>query len=102
MCDARESSMKSWFDQYQKVVRAQPRLDDSWFIDALAFSRSGNEIAMRRIKGSCLETVLDIVMSKWNNQLGIDILELLQDANYALDNVLAAFPGSTAGEFVQF
>ena len=84
--------MDTWLSQYKAVIREQPFLDDSWFQRDLKGAREGDDVSRRRILGSSLRFVLEIVERGWRPDRGIDVIDLLQEANYVMETALWTSP----------
>jgi hypothetical protein len=93
--------MDTWLSEYKAVVCQQPHLNDSWFQRDLEGARRGDDVARRRILGSSLSLVLDIVEQLWEPSSGVDLVDFLQDANHVMENALASFCGNNVEEYVQ-
>src|SRR5262245_12861274 len=74
---------------------------DPWFAGQLAAFRSGDEMAWRRISGSCLGRVLEIARRRWHPGCPIGLLDLVQEGNVVLERTIKRFEGSTAAEFLR-
>jgi DNA-directed RNA polymerase sigma subunit (sigma70/sigma32) len=73
---------------------------DPWFAEQLAVFRAGDEMAWRRISGSCLRRVLDIAKRKWQPRCPLELLDLVQEGNNVLVRTIKRFEGGTAAEFL--
>jgi DNA-directed RNA polymerase sigma subunit (sigma70/sigma32) len=73
---------------------------DPWFAEQLSAFRSGDEMAWRRISGSCLGRVLDIAKRKWYAECPLGLLELVQEGNHVLVQTIKGFEGKAAAEFL--
>jgi DNA-directed RNA polymerase sigma subunit (sigma70/sigma32) len=73
---------------------------DPWFAEQFAAFRGGDEMAWRRISGSCLDRVLEIAKGKWQPGSALGLLDLVQEGNVVLVRTIKRFKGSTAAEFL--
>ena len=73
---------------------------DPWFAEQLAAFRAGDEIAWRRICGSCLGRVLEIAKRKWHPGCPVGLLDLVQEGNVVLVRTIKRFQDGTATEFL--
>jgi hypothetical protein len=74
---------------------------DPWFAEQLAAFRAGDELAWRRISGSCLFRVLDIAKRKWQPRGPLALFDLVQEGNNLLVSTIKGFEGTTANEFLR-
>ena len=94
--------METSFDTYKRIIVQEPSLEDSWFSEALEKCRAGDEAAQRQIVGSCLKAALQVVEGKATGQNEAGFFDLVQEANAALSEAVANFPGGKAQEFLLY
>jgi hypothetical protein len=94
--------MEAPLTMYRRIVAEQPPLEDPWFETTLARWRCGDEPARRAIQGSCLSRILATVEGRYGGQDDDELLQLVEDANGALDRVIEEFHGTTAAEFREY
>lgn len=92
--------MESPLSIYRQRVREQPICTDVWFVETLARARAGDVAARRAIQGSCSSRVLSVVEARYADRDEDDLLDLVQDANVAVDTVVESFAGETAVAFL--
>lgn len=90
--------MNAQIEDYRSRIRELPESDDSWFPEALAQARQGNDDARRRLLGSGLRTALRIA-EDLRGEDDPDFLDFVEEANRGLAQALKSFQGSTADEF---
>jgi len=90
------------FELYKHAVpwADLPALDETWFPEALAKSRAGDQDSTRDICGRCLH--IPLAEEKYPQHVDFDPLELVQEGNDALVQALREFTGSSADEFSRF
>jgi DNA-directed RNA polymerase sigma subunit (sigma70/sigma32) len=74
---------------------------DPWFAEQLRLSRAGDELAWRRINGSCLRLVLEIAKRQWQPGCPVRLLDLIEEGNRNLVRTIKQFEGSTAQDFLR-
>jgi hypothetical protein len=93
--------MEDWLTRYKAVVLNEAPLDDSWFQGVLSEARQGDDVARRRILGSSLKIVLEIVERSWKPECGVELVEMLQDANRQAETSLKNFTGQNSEQYVR-
>lgn len=95
--------MDEWLNQYRAETSMIGKLDGISFSIALeAYRRDGDENGRRKVVGSCLQTVLETIESKWTEDAGIDLGDLIEMANHEVENTLPEFQGSNLMELKEF
>jgi DNA-directed RNA polymerase sigma subunit (sigma70/sigma32) len=92
--------MESELEIYRRLISAQPACEDSWFTDALAKYRAGDEAAGRTISGSCLRLAMQIAEARAAEFGTLSVLDVVQEANVGLMDALKSFTGSCSAEFL--
>lgn len=81
---------------YRQKVSLLPDLDDSWFGQALAAARAGDDEARRRISGSSLRVALAATERR---VLVGDLLDSVQEANAAIHEAIDTFASDTVADY---
>lgn len=92
--------MESPLSSYRQRVQELPVCSEVWFTEALARARAGDAAARGTIQGGCLARVLRVVETRYANRDEDELLNLVQDANVALDTVVESFTGETIDAFL--
>lgn len=94
--------METAYQKYKRVVMEQPACEDSWFAEALARYRGGDDRSRLQILGSCLRIPMGIVEKRFHELGENDLLAHIQDANLVMDQALTTFAGASTEEFLQY
>jgi DNA-directed RNA polymerase sigma subunit (sigma70/sigma32) len=93
--------MATALETYRRVIAAQPTCNDSFFTEALARYRAGNESAARDISGSCLRLALQIVETHSPDPASPSF-DAIQEANAGLMEAITTFGGDDFQDFLHY
>lgn len=90
-------------DTFKQLVYQEPSCDDSWFAEALASYRQGDESAGVRIARSCIRFGYEIAEQILGEHANPNLeLKLLRSAFAVAIESIDQFEGDSAEEFVRY
>src|SRR5258708_1181621 len=92
--------METALEIYRRPIAVQPTCDDSFFAEALARYRAGNESAARDISGSWLRLALQVVEGH-SADAASPSFDAIQEANAGLMEAITTFAGDDLQDFLQ-